>query len=105
MEGPPIWAAQTLEGLKEEAPAADSLLDPRNSEKEIDQAMDTLKPRNSIRRPFSGFCKGTLTLSLQGNMTLNLTYAQGTQNVSLRFERDVLHVNLDNGTEFKIPVK
>ena len=84
----------TLEGLKEE-PAPDSLLD-QELEKEIGEVMDTLKstPKD-----------GTLSLSLQGTMTLKLSYAQAGQNVTIRFEKDCLFVNLDNGTEFKIPVK
>lgn len=87
----------TLGGLKEETPP-DSLLD-QELEKEIDQAMDTMKPT------VTSASDGTLTLSLSGNMTLKLAYAQNGQNVSIRFERECLYVNLDNGTEFKIPVK
>jgi hypothetical protein len=83
----------TLGSVKEETPP-DSLLD-QELEKEIDEAMDTLKPASD----------GTLTLNLSGNMTLKLSYAQNGQNVSIRFERECLYVNLDNGTEFKIPVK
>jgi hypothetical protein len=48
---------------------------------------------------------GTLSMTLNGNMTLKLKYATGDQEVSIGFGGGALTVKLADGTEFKIPVR
>lgn len=47
---------------------------------------------------------GTLSMTLQGNMTLRLRYEFGGEEVVIAFADSMLHVQLNDGTEFKIPV-
>lgn len=47
---------------------------------------------------------GALTLTLSGKMTLNLKYEFEGQDVKIQFRDGCLHVELVDGTEFKVPV-
>jgi hypothetical protein len=48
---------------------------------------------------------GSLTLTLSGNMTLNLAYECDGQSVTLGFSDHCLLIQLADGSEFKIPVR
>jgi hypothetical protein len=47
---------------------------------------------------------GALTLTLKGDINLKLRYESGGQDVSVSFSDGFLHVELADGSEFKIPV-
>ncbi|MGK5087409.1 hypothetical protein WDW86_07605 [Bdellovibrionota bacterium FG-2] len=48
--------------------------------------------------------EGTLSMKLTGNMTLRLQYECFGQEITVSFSGQVFHVQLSDGTEFKIPV-
>jgi hypothetical protein len=70
-------------------------------------------PPTPIRKPASrgvaksipaGNADGALSMVLTGNMTLNLKYEFGGQDVVVQFKDQFLIIQLVDGTEFKIPV-
>lgn len=56
-------------------------------------------------RKMSSGEEGCLTLSLKGNMKLNLTYEASGKVVTVGFDDEHLTVTLTDGTEFRVPVK
>ena len=80
------------------ASASDSGEDETEAE---DAPVAQVKPIRSA----AGTEQGTLTMSLTGNMVLQLRYEMGEQEVSVSFTDDALRVTLSDGTEFKIPSK
>lgn len=48
---------------------------------------------------------GTLSMTLKGDMELELNYEAGEQSVALRFEDGFFIVQLADGTEFRVPMK
>ena len=48
--------------------------------------------------------EGSLNMTLQGNMTLRLSYEFSGQQVTVAFNDQAIQVQLADGTEFKIPV-
>lgn len=68
-------------------------------------AVASVKPIRSASKVASSSEQGTLTMSLTGNMVLQLRYEMGEQEVSVSFADDALRVTLSDGTEFKIPSK
>lgn len=48
---------------------------------------------------------GVLSMTLSGEMSLELKYAQGGDEVTLCFEEGFFSVKLNNGAEFKVPLQ
>ncbi len=117
---------ETLAGMKEEEPASGSSLLDQAIESGMDAGSEHEEPsteEHAVRlvrahdrsdaetgekeeELMSGKSSdGTMTMSLQGSMTLKLKYEVDGQEVTVSFQENVLRVQLADGTEFKIPVR
>jgi hypothetical protein len=72
----------------------------------ITEAMDETE---SIHEPAprgeTGSAGGSLSMSVTGNMTIQLNYQPTGHSVSVGFSSDWIHLKLADGTELKIPLK
>ena len=55
--------------------------------------------------PGGGSGNGRLSMVLSGDMTLDLKYDNGQDEISVSFEGDTLVIRLDSGAEFRVPLK
>ncbi len=104
--------------------ASDTLIDPVESKEEPSTSSSSAKrtnldfeepkpphqrnspaPRQSSRSQIASNADGSLKLSLTGQMQLQIAYEQNGSEITINFENDCLHVQLTDGTEFKIPLK
>ncbi len=89
----PVVAAEAEPAAAVETVAQQSL------EKEVEAEVS-----REIEENTSAAEDGSLTLKLTGKMKLKLNYEYSGNEVSVHFDEDFLHVEMADGTEFKIPV-
>ncbi len=65
-------------------------------------AMPTKSTRGSVRSEAAN-AEGAMTMTLSGAMRLELRYAISDQSVYVSFEDQMLRIELNDGTEFKVP--
>jgi hypothetical protein len=85
---------ETLAGMKEEA-STSSLLD------EVETKVNSM---TKTKKETTTSSEGSLSMTLTGNVRLNLRYEHEGQEVTVGFENQFLTVRLSDGTEFRIPV-
>lgn len=92
---------ETLGDLGEEQPGTGGLLS-------VPPAEVVSFPHRSEKKTMSDSHSGgpgTLSMTLRGDMQLELNYESGEQSVSLKFEGGMFVVELADGTEFRVPMK
>jgi hypothetical protein len=111
---------ETLSDLRDEGPSGPSLLDDpvespsdeslqetntEDFEEESPQETNTedFEEEGETMSNFEG--DGTMTMVLNGSMTLKLKYEVDGQEVTIGFADKMLKVQLADGTEFKIPIR
>lgn len=72
---------------------------------EMAETTETSDVTDLPREPRMNDSDSQLSLELSGTMTLRLRMSQGGQEVAIRFEDQILHVELADGTEFKVPLR
>ncbi len=93
-------AIEELENYQEiEAP-------PGSEAEEVEPDVEAIRHHDPspVAESPSNTSDGTLSMKLTGNMTLRLQYECFGQEISVSFSGQVFHVQLSDGTEFKIPV-
>lgn len=91
----------TTASAEENADTSDAEVTPDESGPE--EMIPEEKPM-SKKSPSQESTGGALTLTLKGEMSLNLEYETGGSTVCVAFSDGFLHVTLADGTEFKIPM-
>ena len=119
---------ETLSDLRDEGPSGPSLLDDpveieeevrtgpqepeateefeedeSDEEETLEMEMSEIEEEGETMSNFEG--DGTMTMVLNGNMTLKLKYEIDGQEVTIGFADKMLKVQLADGTEFKIPLR
>jgi hypothetical protein len=92
---------ETLAELKSETTGS-SLLDDPDETMENPMSSNTGGNSDQYTGP-SGGNDGSLSMTLTGNMTLNLKYEFEGQQVTISFADQALRVQMRDGTEFKVP--
>lgn len=105
----------TLATLKEEAPAPHSILStvtvtppapaPAKAAAPTPPTRIQREKKQTRENPMQDHDEGSLTMSVNGTMTLKLKYEFEGHEVTIRFADHCLKVELADGTEFKIPVR
>lgn len=67
--------------------------------------ISTYKPAERPKMSNTSNGPGTLSMTLRGDMQLELNYESGEQAVSLKFDDGTFIVQLADGTEFRVPMK
>lgn len=102
---------ETLGDLGEEQPGTGGLLSAGGPEPEPEQVAPVVPISNrSVEKPKMSHSNGSggpgvLSMTLKGDMELELNYESGEQSVSLKFDDGTFVVQLADGTEFRVPMK
>jgi hypothetical protein len=103
-------AAEKLEAseeiLEEATPAEEPVSDAdfQAAAAEVEAEMREQMEESGMPPKESARDSGTMEMTLQGDMTLRIRYQFEGQEVVVAFHDHALHVQLSDGTEFKIPV-